>query len=85
MYKSINIVDIQVFGDSGATRGLPAMIAVSALGNVIAIVFMAGRRMSSSHGVADCELNKKSLKKVYFRSLHSGLAIDHFELPQLRF
>ena len=52
---AFNSVDLQVFGDNSATHALPALIAVSALGNVIAVVFTAARRIFSSHVVGDCQ------------------------------
>lgn len=80
MYELFDIVDIQVFGDNAATRALPALVAISALGNIIAVAFTAGRRIVEVYSVVNSQSNKKSPRKVCFHSPDSGLAIDHFEL-----
>ena len=85
MYELFSIADMQVFGDNAATRALPALVAISALGNIIALAFTSGRRIVAIQTVVNCQSNKKSPRKVYSHSPVSGLAIDHFELLLLHY
>jgi hypothetical protein len=64
---------------------LPALVAISALGNIIALAFTAGRRIFALQTVANGQSNKKSPRKVCSHSPVSGLAIDHFELLLLHY